>query len=244
MSKNFEVLQAPTWNDIEAILGVASRAYLWGPPGLGKTHAAQRVGVGEHVFSITLTEETPAAELRGHYLPDGEAWAWHDGPVVKAMRLGGRLVLNELPHASQDALSFLHPVLEDEATCRFTLPTGEEVRPAPGFTVIATGNAPPTELEPSLADRFPVSINIETVHPDALKGLPPGLRHVARETIHIHGDRAISLRRWLAYAELKGKIGRGRAGYAVLYQRVDELAAAEDVNSADTMEVEIVGKGE
>ena len=48
-----------------------------------------------------LTEDTAAAELRGHFLPRGKELIWHDGPFTAAMRQGARLVVR-VPADSQD----------------------------------------------------------------------------------------------------------------------------------------------
>ena len=70
------------WDVVSAVLSSTNRALLHGPPGTGKTYAACRLGLNgdqQKVFSITLTEETPAAELRGHYILKDGKYVWHDG---------------------------------------------------------------------------------------------------------------------------------------------------------------------
>ena len=84
-------------------------------------------------YSVTLTPDTPAAELRGHYIPVGSDFKWQDGPAISAWRYGGRLVVNEIDHAGGDALSFLLVCLDSDSTACLTLPTGEMVRPHPQF---------------------------------------------------------------------------------------------------------------
>ena len=67
-------LPALDWAFIETVLGSTEvrTVYLYGPPGIGKTFSAYHAGrVDDGVYAITLTEDTPAAELRGHYLPRG-----------------------------------------------------------------------------------------------------------------------------------------------------------------------------
>jgi MoxR-like ATPase len=57
------------------------RIYLFGPSGIGKTFVAYQCGRTQRgLYSVTLTQETPAAELRGTYLPKGDELVWHDGP--------------------------------------------------------------------------------------------------------------------------------------------------------------------
>jgi len=190
--------------------------YLHGPPGIGKTHFAIEEGRrGGAVYVVTLTQEMPASELRGHWTPRGDEFVWLDGPVVRAMREGALLVLNELLHASDDALSFLFPVLERPETARITLPTSETVMPAPGFRVIVTDNRPPTELPPALRDRFDVQFEIDEPHPDALAALSPPMREAARRAFSLEEERRISVRPILVLDRLQHELGLEDACTAV-----------------------------
>ena len=198
------------WPLIERALSceLLGRIYLFGPPGVGKTYAAYVYGRTERdVYACTLTQETPAAELRGTYLPQGETLAWHDGPVVRAMKRGARLVLNELSHASDDALAFLHPVLEHSETARVTLPTGETVRPAAGFHVVVTDNLPPASLTPALRDRFDALIEVAEPHPSALARLTEPIREAARRSFALGEERRVSVRSWLTLDRLRPVLG-------------------------------------
>lgn len=196
------------WHLISSVLEspVVRVIYLWGPPGVGKTYSAYKYGkdrLSNGVYSITLTEDTPAAELRGHYIPEGSTMRWHDGPLIKAMREGARLVLNEISHASPEALSFMHPILEGKDTAQVTLPTGETVRPTDGFHVIATDNMPPRELPFALKDRFEAQFVITSPHPDALEKLPKGWRKHCQVSCGLEdSDRRVSLRGWFAIRNL------------------------------------------
>jgi len=55
------------WDIVAAVLSHSNRTLLYGPCGTGKSFAGARLGLNsdQRVFSLTLTEETPAAELRG-----------------------------------------------------------------------------------------------------------------------------------------------------------------------------------
>jgi MoxR-like ATPase len=184
------------------------RIYLFGPPGVGKTWCAYHHGRIENgVYAVTLTPDTPSSELRGNYMPRGGEFVWVDGPVVRAMREGARLVLNEIQHAADDVFRFLHPILEQRATARITLPTSETVIPAPGFSVVATDNAPPEDLPAALRDRFDAVLEIREPHPDALALLSPPLREVARRSFALEEERRVSLRGWLVLDRLQQEFG-------------------------------------
>jgi hypothetical protein len=199
-----------TWELIERVLSSPTlcRIYLWGKAGVGKTYCAYHKGrIERGCYAITLTQEMPASELRGHYLPKGDRFEWHDGPVIRAMREGARLVINEILHASDDVLSFLYPILEFEETARITLPTGETVTPAAGFNTVMTDNAAPDELPAPLRDRFDAVLEINEPHPEALALLPEALREVAGRGFALEDDRRVSIRGWLGIARLEAEFG-------------------------------------
>ena len=181
---------------------------IYGPPGTGKTYVALHSGrVGKGVYCITLTEETTAAELRGHYIPKGGDVVWHDGPFTRAMREGKRLVINEISHASADVLALLFPVLESWETAQLTLPTGETVCPEKGFHVVATDNQPPDQLPEALRDRFMATLRVTEPHPDALKALREDLRQVAEASVVITDGRRITARGWTNHEKLLDEFG-------------------------------------
>jgi len=191
--------------------------FLYGPPGFGKTYAAYHFGRSRgDVYAVTLTPETPAAELRGMWVPRGNEFVWHDGPFTAAMREGARLVINEVSHASDDVLSILYPVLESERTARLTLPTRETVRPQPGFQVLCTDNMAPLSLPPALRDRFDCVVEVDEPHPDALALLDEPLRRAALQSAKLEPERAIGLRAWLMIMKLREALGLSGACRAVL----------------------------
>ena len=197
------------WDVAEAILGVSPRVLLRGKPGTGKTYHAVHSALeeGQKVYTITMTEETPAAELRGHYVPKGNEFIWTDGPAIMAWREGARLVINEIDRSSEDVLSLMYAILDDPDFAELTLPTGEKVRPAQGFQVVATMNGLPEDLPDALQDRLPVDIEITDVNPKALERLPEDLRGPAQNTaLAKTSERGVSIRMWLEYASLREKL--------------------------------------
>jgi MoxR-like ATPase len=162
------------------------------------------------MFSITLTEETPAAELRGHYILKEGKYVWHDGPAIAAWRCGGRLVINEIQRGSADVHALLLAITDDREIAEMDLPSGEKVKPAEGFTCVATMNGDPQEqLDPALLDRFCVAIHIDKLHPDAVKQLPDDVQKAAERTALIENqERRISVRAWYAFAQLRQQLRR------------------------------------
>lgn len=199
-------------------MGVSRRVLLHGKPGTGKTFHAVNAGIAEDqpVYQITMTDETPMAELRGHYIAKGSEWVWVDGPATIAWRKGARLVVNEIDRASEDALSFLYVIMDDPEFAKTTLPTGEVIAPASGFQVVATMNGVPEDLPEALQDRFPVDIEITDIHPKALEQLPEDLQEPAKNSTQARSDgRRLSIRSWLEFAQLREKLGAQTAAEAI-----------------------------
>lgn len=213
------------WDDIEAVLNARVNTILYGPPGTGKT----RAGAADDCYSITLTMETPAAELRGHFVPRGNEFVWHDGPALRAWMEGKRLVLNEIDQASGDALTFLHAILDDPEVARITLPNGETRTPAPGFHAVATTNA--TDLmmviPEALLDRFSVRILVDEHHPNALAALNnPGLASVVKETISSPQNKRVSLRQAMTYSKLRNVLPEEVAAKVIFGKNADVITLA------------------
>jgi len=190
------------WDLVAAVLRSARRALLYGPPATGKTHIASYIGGDKPTYSVTLTEDMPEAELRGHYIPKGNEFVWQDGPAIRAWREGANLVLNEINRASPEVLSFLFVLLDDPKTAILTLPTGETVRPHSEFRVFGTMNGEPGMLPEPLQDRFPVQIHVDKTNPAVLELFPKEMRKLVKRTMDLSGERRITVRQWLAFWEL------------------------------------------
>jgi MoxR-like ATPase len=209
------------WAEISSILSTGANVLLYGAPGFGKTHIAT---VNANAFNVTVTEETAAAELRGHYIPRGPEFVWHNGPALLAWQQGRRLVVNEIDRASGDALTFFYNLLDDPRVACMTLPTGETVRPSAGYHCVATMNATDLEsaLPAALLDRFAVRIQITELHPDAIASLSADLRGAAVDSVgQDDPDRRISFRQWRAFDSLRqsGRVTPEVAARAVFGMR-------------------------
>lgn len=218
------------WRTAEMVMPHCRRILLAGPPGTGKTRAA--CSVSKDVINITLTEETPAAELRGHYIPKGNEFVWMDGPGTVAWRTGRAICLNEINRASADTMSYLLAFLDDPELAYMTLPSGETIRPLDGFRVIATMNGEANDLPPALEDRFPVKILIDRPHPGAVARLPQHLQSAAIEGVLLPEERRTSIRAWLAFVELSENVGDDLAAKAVFGDRGGDLLQAIKIAKA------------
>jgi MoxR-like ATPase len=98
-------------------LQVSKPILLEGSPGVGKTSLVVALGkmTGHHVERINLSEQTDVMDLFGSDLPvEGRIgeFAWRDGQLLKALRQGHWVVLDELNLASQAVLEGLNACLD------------------------------------------------------------------------------------------------------------------------------------
>ena len=127
--------------DIEAIIssGINANVYVTGLSGNGKTTMVEQccAKLKREMFRVNITAQTDEDDLLGGFrLVDGETKFVY-GPVVEAMKRGAVLLLDEVDLGLAPIMC-LQPVLEGKGV--FLKKTGEWIRPAAGFIVIATAN--------------------------------------------------------------------------------------------------------
>jgi MoxR-like ATPase len=146
-----------------AVLAAGSHLLLEGPVGVGKTTVALAVcrHLGKSTIRVDGDERYTENKLTGWFDPPlvlktgyGEG-SFLAGPLVRAMREGAVLFINELNRMPESVQNVLLPALDERL---LILPRIGEVRAAPGFQVVATQN--PVEyiatghLSEALKDRF------------------------------------------------------------------------------------------
>ena len=119
--------------------GMFYPTFVTGLSGNGKTFMIEQVcaKLERECVRVNITIETDEDDLLGGFrLVNGET-VFHKGPVVDAMERGAVLLLDEIDLASNKILC-LQPVLEGKGV--FLKKINQWVKPAKGFTVIATAN--------------------------------------------------------------------------------------------------------
>ena len=159
------------WNNSAEILNKAYEAGLFvliiGPKGTGKTSLVRDFAKNKNVNleSINFSLRTRESHLIGSKtLTDGTV-RFDEGLLIKSMKDGNMLYLDELNSAEADVLLRLDEALDDRRQIVLKESTGEVIKAKEDWFVIATIN-PLThtgtkELPPQILSRFPVRIRLE-----------------------------------------------------------------------------------
>ena len=129
------------FKDVKNIIGskIFFPVFVTGLSGNGKTLMVEQVcaQLKRELYRVNITIETDEDDLMGgHTLVNGNI-VYREGPVIKAMRKGAVLLLDEVDLGS-NKLMCLQSVLEGKGY--LIKKTGEWVTPAEGFTILATAN--------------------------------------------------------------------------------------------------------
>lgn len=201
------------------------RLLLYGVPGTGKTYFGLNYFTNNKPsYRLICTEEMSDGDIVGHYKPvGGGEWKFHEGVAVKAWRTGGRLVVDEINRANGDIESRLMSIIDTVASSSWEHPeTGEVVKPAEGFSVVATMNGEPEDLAPAVLDRLVVRSEITEAHPDAIAALPEYLRALAQHSTSKEAEHRYSLRSFFAFHTLYHASGSLEAAAAVTMPTIAE----------------------
>ena len=159
------------WNNSIQIMDKAYEAGLFviiiGPKGTGKTSLVRDFAKRKNMNleSINFSLRTRESHLIGtKTLTDGTV-SFEEGILVKSMRAGDILYLDEINSAEADVLLRLDEALDDRRQIALKESTGEVVKAKENWFVVATINplthSGTKELPPQLLSRFPVRIKLE-----------------------------------------------------------------------------------
>ncbi|RNJ80583.1 MAG: MoxR family ATPase [Nitrosopumilus sp. B06] len=159
------------WNNSVRILEKAHDAGLFvlviGPKGTGKTSLVRDFAQkkGATLESINFSLRTRESHLVGTKTMRDGTVIFDEGLLVRSMRNGGMLYLDEINAAEADVLLRLDEALDDRRQLALKESSGEMIRAQKDWFVIATINplthSGTKELPPQLLSRFPVRIKLE-----------------------------------------------------------------------------------
>ncbi|OCB87744.1 P-loop containing nucleoside triphosphate hydrolase protein [Sanghuangporus baumii] len=190
-----------------------------GPTSSGKTSAIQYLArrTGHNFVRINNHEHTDIQEYLGSYISDSRSGklVFHDGLLVRALRRGDWIVLDELNLAPTDVLEALNRLLDDNR--ELIIPeTQEIVRPHPNFMLFATQNPPGVYagrkvLSRALRNRF-LEVHFEDVPATELEHILSQRSRIAPSYAH----RIVSVFQELQKRRQIGRIFEGKEGFVTL----------------------------
>lgn len=166
------------FNDAKALFNLNKNILLKGPTGSGKTKLAETLSakfVNTPMHQVNCSVDLDVESLLGFKTiktneQGQQEIVFIDGPVIKAMREGHILYIDEINMAKPETLPILNGVLDYRR--QLTNPfTGEVIKAAPGFNVIAAineGYVGTLPMNEALKNRF-VVIQVDYIDGDILK---------------------------------------------------------------------------
>jgi nitric oxide reductase NorQ protein len=159
------------WNNALEILSKAYHAGLFaliiGPKGTGKTTLVRKFAsdLKKKLYSVNFSLRTRESHLVGSKTLDKGQISFVEGILVKSMRQGGLLYLDELNAAEADVLLRLDEALDDRRQLILKEAEGQVINASNDWSVIATINplshVGTKELPPQLLSRFPIRLRLE-----------------------------------------------------------------------------------
>ncbi|MEV0359373.1 AAA family ATPase [Nocardia sp. NPDC050697] len=197
---------------------------LYGPPGTGKTSLIE-AAYGD-LLTVQGDGDTTVADLVGEYTqnPDG-TFVFVHGPLVRAMREGRVLFIDDATLIPPTVLSVVYPAMDGRREIVIKAHRGEVVKAEPGFFVVA-GHNPGVHgavLSDALASRFAFQVAVGS---DFDLATQLGV-----------DSRAVTVARALARQKDKGEVGwapqlRELLAFAKIAAATDEATALANLVGA------------
>lgn len=102
----------------EAAYSVRMPMMLKGPTGCGKTRFMEYMAwrLKRPLITVSCHDDLTASDLVGRFLVKGGETVWVDGPLTRAVRVGGICYLDEIVEARKDTMVVIHPLADDRRT--------------------------------------------------------------------------------------------------------------------------------
>ena len=159
------------WNNSFDIIKKAYVSSLFvliiGPKGTGKTSLVRKFAseTGKMLYSINFSLRTRESHLVGTKTMNQGEVTFVEGILIKSMRDGGILYLDELNAAEADVLLRLDEALDDRRQIVLKEAEGQVIKALDNWFVFATINPlsheGTKELPPQILSRFPVRLRLE-----------------------------------------------------------------------------------
>ncbi|MBA32149.1 MAG: AAA family ATPase [Chloroflexi bacterium] len=159
--ENFHITKEPFYVSTSDEVEIFESAYkqrvpvlLKGPTGTGKTRFVEymawklsnssikkNVSKSEKLPLITVAchEDLNASDLVGRYLLDANGTRWIDGPLTRAVKVGGICYLDEVVEARKDTTVIIHPLTDHRRSLTIDK-LGTVIDAAPGFLLVVSYN--------------------------------------------------------------------------------------------------------
>lgn len=139
-----EPFYSPHGNEIELFESAYKNlipVLLKGPTGCGKSRFMEYMAwrLQRSLVTVACHDDLTASDLVGRYLIVGGETSWVDGPLTRAVRIGGICYLDEIVEARKDTTVVIHPLADD----RRVLPiekTGELLHASDAFNLTISYN--------------------------------------------------------------------------------------------------------
>ncbi|WP_280382631.1 AAA family ATPase [Nocardia wallacei] len=185
---------------------------LYGPPGTGKTSLIE--AAFPDLYTVQGDSDTTVADIAGEYTqtPDGRFEFVH-GPLVRAMRAGAVLFIDDATLIPPSVLAAVYPVMDGRGEFVIKANGGEVVKAEPGFFVVA-GHNPGVHgaiLSDALASRFAFQVEVTSDYDLATGlGVDPravrAARALAARVAKCEIGWAPQLRELLAFAKIAAAV--------------------------------------
>lgn len=190
---------------------------LYGPPGTGKTSLIE-AAYGD-LLTVQGDGDTTVADFVGEYTqnPDG-TFVFVHGPLVRAMREGRVLFIDDATLIPPTVLSVVYPAMDGRREIVIKAHGGEVVKAEPGFFVVA-GHNPGVHgaiLSDALASRFAFQVQVGSDY-------------------DLAGQLGVDKRAVKVARNLAARQGKGEVGWAPQLRELlafQKIATATDTHTA------------